>query len=132
MKQSLESQATPVVKSADSIPLSDVAAGQATQSQVLIGPGDKAPNFAMRRFRMEAGGGMPLHRNAVEHEQFVLRGRARVVIGEDSFEVKPHDVLYIPAGIPHSYSVLEAPFEFLCMVPNRPDRIEIVNEDSGC
>ena len=35
-------------------------------------------------------------------------------------------VLYIPAGTPHDYTVVEAPFEFLCMVPNRPDRIEIV------
>ena len=30
-------------------------------------------------------------------------------------------VLYIPAGSPHSYEVLEAPFEFLCLVPDLPD-----------
>ncbi|HLE85816.1 MAG TPA: AraC family ligand binding domain-containing protein, partial [Thermoanaerobaculia bacterium] len=41
-------------------------------------------------------------------------------------EVAPGDVLYIPAGTPHSYEVVEGPFEFLCMVPNREDRIEIV------
>jgi len=28
--------------------------------------------------------------------------------------------------VPHAYEVLEGPFEFLCMVPNLPDRIEIV------
>jgi hypothetical protein len=30
--------------------------------------------------------------------------------------------------VPHSYRVLEAPFEFLCMVPNAPDRLEILDE----
>ena len=36
------------------------------------------------------------------------------------------NVVYIPAGTPHHYEVLEAPFEFLCMVPNLPDQIEIL------
>ena len=107
----------------------DVGAGQQARTQVLLGPDDGAPNFAMRRFRMETGGGMPLHRNAVEHEQFVLRGRARVRVGERTYEVGPEDVLLIPAGVPHNYHVIEGPFEFLCMVPNLPDRIELLDEN---
>ena len=34
----------------------------------------------------------------------------------------------IPAGVPHSYEVLEGPFEFLCMVPNGPDQIRFVKD----
>ena len=117
-------------KNAAELGWSDVGAGERARSQVLLGPDDGAPNFAMRRFRMETGGGMPLHRNAVEHEQFVLRGRARVRVGERVYEVGPEDVLLIPAGVPHDYQVLEGPFEFLCMVPNLPDRIELLDEDS--
>jgi quercetin dioxygenase-like cupin family protein len=41
--------------------------------------------------------------------------------------VSPGDVLYIPAGTPHSYEVVEAPFEFLCLVPNGPDEVEILD-----
>ena len=108
----------------------EVTAGKQARSQVLLGPDDGAPNFAMRRFRMETGGGMPLHRNAVEHEQFVLRGRAKVRVGERVYDVGPEDVLLIPAGVPHNYTVIEGPFEFLCMVPNLPDRIEILDEDA--
>jgi len=108
----------------------EVAAGTATETQVLLGPDDGMPNFAMRRFIMGEGGGMPRHTNTVEHEQYVLAGRARVVIGDRTHEVTAGDVVYIPAGTPHSYEVLEAPFEFLCMVPNLPDRIEIL--DQGC
>ncbi len=118
-----------VVKSARRVERRPVAAGSATESQVLLGAEDGAPNFAMRRFIMGEGGGMPRHTNAVEHEQFVLRGRARVGIGDRVFEVGPEDVLYIPAETPHFYEVLEAPFEFLCMVPNRPDRIELLDPD---
>jgi len=119
-------QAPGVVKQSGAIEAKQVAAGTATQTQVLLGPGDGAPNFAMRRFVMGPGGGMPRHTNTVEHEQYVLRGRARVGIADRVHEVGPADVLYIPAGVPHDYTVLEAPFEFLCMVPNAPDRIDVL------
>jgi len=118
---------TGVVKNAGDVVGQDVAAGTETWSQVLLGPDDGAPNFAMRRFSMGEGGGMPRHTNTVEHEQFVLCGRAEVGIGEDVHEVEAGSVLYIPAGAPHYYRVLEAPFEFLCMVPNGPDRVEILD-----
>jgi len=118
---------TPVVRPAAGVPSNPVAAGRATEVQVLLGPADGAPHFAMRRFRMGAGGGMPRHRNRVEHEQYVLAGRARVTVGEAVHEVSPGDVLYIPAGTPHSYEVVEAPFEFLCLVPNGPDEVEILD-----
>lgn len=116
-------------KNAADLGWNEVKAGTDARSQVLIGPDDGAPHFAMRRFRMETGGGMPLHRNAVEHEQFVLCGRARVRVGDRAYEVGPNDVLLIPAGVPHNYQVIEGPFEFLCMVPNLPDRIEILAEE---
>ena len=118
-----------VVKRAETVGRKEVSAGTATQMQILIGPEDGAPNFAMRRFIMGEGGGVPTHTNQVEHEQFVLRGRAEVGIGDKVFEVQGGDVVYIPAGAPHYYKVREAPFEFLCMVPNTPDQLKIVKGD---
>ncbi|ANM31624.1 hypothetical protein ABI59_21790 [Acidobacteria bacterium Mor1] len=122
------SEREPRVRPADEAERIEVKAGTATTTQVLLGPEHGTPNFAMRRFTMGAGGGMPYHTNTVEHEQFVLRGKARIRIGDAVHEVKAEDVLYIPAGVPHSYEVLEAPFEFLCMVPNKPDTITIIEE----
>lgn len=114
------------VKHAGDVPAERVGAGEGTSKQVLIGP-DEAPNFAMRRFVMEPGGGMPRHTNAVEHEQYVLRGRATIGIGEETLEVRKDDVVFIPAGVPHWYRAEgEEPFEFLCVVPNRPDEIRIL------
>lgn len=119
-----------VVKRSADVASTEVAAGQATRAQVLLGADDGAPHFAMRKFTMGEGGGMPRHVNSVEHEQYVLKGRAEVGIGDEIYEVGADDVLLIPAGAPHYYRVLEAPFEFLCMVPNGPDQIQIL--DPGC
>lgn len=119
--------AAAVVKRAEAVEKVEIKAGSATQSQVLIGEQDGAPHFAMRRFIMGPGGGMPRHTNTVEHEQYVLSGRARVGIGDDVHEVSAGDVLLIPALAPHYYQVIEAPFEFLCMVPNLPDQINILD-----
>lgn len=117
------------VRHSDAVPSEEVPAGRATRRQVLIGP-DQGPNFALRKFAMEPGGGMPLHTNTVEHEQYVLRGRARVVIGSEVFEVRKDDVVFIPGGVPHAYETLgEEPFEFLCVVPNLPDRTSMVEAE---
>ena len=118
-----------VVRPAASVATIRVAAGRAAEMQVLVGPAEGAPNFVLRRFIMGKGGGMPLHTNEVEHEQYVLRGRARITVGGTVHEVGPDHTLYIPAGVPHSYDVVEAPFEFICVVPNSPDQIRLVG---GC
>lgn len=116
-----------ILRRADRVPEEPVAAGSGTTRQVLVGP-DEAPHFALRRFTMEPGGGMPKHTNRVEHEQYVLRGRATVGVGEEVLEVREGDVLFIPAGVPHWYRAEgEEPFQFLCAVPNVPDRIELVD-----
>ena len=113
-----------ILRNSGKVAAEAVKAGTKTTRQVLISP-EEAPHFAMRRFIMEPGGGMPNHTNTVEHEQYVLRGRARVTIGREAHEVSEGSVLYIPAGEPHSYEVLEAPFEFLCLVPNLPDEVKL-------
>ncbi|MCP4203848.1 MAG: cupin domain-containing protein [bacterium] len=120
----------PIVKSSAEVKASSIAAGTGASTQVLLGPDDGMPHFAMRKFSMLDGGGMPFHTNTVEHEQYVLSGRARIRIGDEDHEVGPEDVLYIPAGVAHSYSVIEGPFEFLCMVPNLPDKLEILDAES--
>jgi len=128
-KPSKQASLAGVVKGAAAVEQREVSAGTATRMQVLIGPEDGAPNFVMRRFLMGEGGGMPTHTNTVEHEQYVLRGRAEVGIGDRKHVVGGGDVLYIPAGASHYYRVIEAPFEFLCLVPNAPDRVEIVKDE---
>jgi quercetin dioxygenase-like cupin family protein len=118
------------VRHADSVPSEPVEPGRGTSRQVLIGP-DEAPNFALRRFTMQPGGGIPAHTNTVEHEQYVLRGRAKIGIADEVVEAQPDDAVYIPGGVPHWYQVEgDEPFVFLCIVPNAPDTMELLGEPS--
>ena len=115
------------VKHAHEVDAREVTAGRATTIQVLISA-QEGPNFAMRRFSMQKGGGMPPHTNTVEHEQYVLRGRARIGIGPETHEVAQGDVVFIPEGVVHYYeNIGDEPFEFLCLIPNKDDKITIVD-----
>ena len=89
-----------IVKKANDVAAEEVTAGEGTSRQVLLSA-DEGPNFAMRRFHMQPGGGMPNHTNTVEHEQYVLAGRATVGIGHEVITVQKDDVVYIPANVPH-------------------------------
>ena len=118
------------VKRADDVEAKAVAAGKDTTIQVLISA-KEGPNFALRRFIMQKGGGMPRHTNTVEHEQYVLRGRATITIGDETHHVAAGDVVFIPEGAVHSYeNTGEEPFEFLCVIPNKEDKITIVDPTS--
>jgi quercetin dioxygenase-like cupin family protein len=114
------------VKQLNKIPAEEIKTGSKTTKQVLISSSE-APNFAMRKFTIEPGGEMPMHTNTVEHEQIVLGGSAEVVIGNEKHIVKKDDVVFIPSGIPHCYKTVGSePFEFLCVVPNMEDVIQII------
>ena len=117
------------VKHAQDVEAQVIKAGDKTTIQVLISA-QEGPNFALRRFVMEPGGGMPEHTNAVEHEQYVLRGQASIGIGDETFDVRAGDVVFIPEGVLHWYqNVGEENFEFLCIIPNKPDEIRIIGKD---
>jgi quercetin dioxygenase-like cupin family protein len=114
------------VRHVEDVQSEKIETGTGVTKQVLI-PSSEGPNFAMRRFVIQPDGGMPNHTNLVEHEQFVLRGRARIGIGQETFEVEQGDVVFIPAQVPHWYkNTGSEPFEFLCVVPNKPDKTTIL------
>ena len=116
------------VKHTTDVEAKSVAAGRDTTIQVLISS-QEGPNFALRKFSMQSGGGMPRHTNTLEHEQYVLRGEATITIGDETHHVKTGDVVFIPEGAIHSYkNIGSEPFEFLCIVPNKEDTITIVDE----
>lgn len=113
-------------KNAGEFPSEKVAAGKNTYKQVLISPED-AQNFVMRKFTIDPGGFMPLHTNIVEHEQYVLSGKAEVNIGGKTHIVRKDDVVFIPAGIEHNYKTIgNEAFVFLCLVPNKEDKTTIL------
>jgi quercetin dioxygenase-like cupin family protein len=114
------------VKHSHEVPSEPLPVGVGASKAVLISS-QEAPNFALRKFTIRSGGSMPLHVNLVEHEQYVLNGKALVIIDEVPYEVQTGDVVFIPANVPHSYTTLgEEDFVFLCSVPNKADETILI------
>ncbi len=107
----------PVVKDVDSIPFQSVPQAEKTYIKWVFSPKDGVPNFSMRIFRVEAGGHIPEHSHPWEHEILVLKGRGKIRIGDQEFEVKEGNAIYIPPDLPHEYFAYEE-ILFLCMIPN--------------
>ncbi len=116
-----------IKKSIDNVESIHQKAGEGVSMKMLLSP-EEASNFAMRQFCIKAHGHMPLHTNSVEHEQYVLKGKAKVTVGDEVFEAKAGDILYIPAGVAHMYETVgEEDYEFLCLVPKKEDTINILS-----
>ena len=103
--------------------------------RVVTAPHDQVRGRAERERtnarQAERSCGMPRHTNTVEHEQYVLRGQAMITIGDETHHVKTGDVVFIPEGMIHSYqNTDEEPFEFLCIIPNKEDKVTVV--DASC
>ena len=86
--------------------------------QVLIGTGENSPHFHMRYFAVQPGGHTSLDQHAHDHGVYVLHGRARLHMGNDTYEISTGDVIYIPGNEIHQFFTLgDEPFGFLCVVP---------------
>jgi quercetin dioxygenase-like cupin family protein len=123
-----EQSPTPVFKRSDEITNDPVDAADGLSKGVLLDEDDGAPNFAMRRFTLDAGAEVPTHTNAVEHEQYVLSGEYVVGVDGEEHVVSTGDALLIPAGVPHWYrNEGDEAGAFVCVVPNGDDTIELVD-----
>lgn len=61
---------------------------------------------SLLRHQAPFGDSPPLHIHRSEIEIFhVLEGRFRFQVGDDGVDVSPGEVLFAPAGIPHTYCV---------------------------
>jgi len=116
----------PTIRRAEEIEYETVDAAEGLSKGVLIGEGQDAPNFAVRRFELDAGAEVPKHTNEVEHEQYVLSGEYVVGIDDEEHEVSAGDSLLIPAGTIHWYrNESDESGAFICAVPNGDDEIEL-------
>ena len=90
---------------------------QAT-GRILIGQDEGSPNFHLRYFEVQPGGYTSLDQHAHDHGVMILRGQARVRVGDTETELGYGDVLYIPGNEIHQLFCLgDEPMGFLCIVP---------------
>ncbi len=95
-----------------------MAGAEKVQMQLLCGPGDGAPSFAMRKFIIAPGGCTPLHQHDYEHEVLILAGGGVAFGNGRENAIKSGDVLFVPANELHQFrNTGGMPLEFLCLVP---------------
>ncbi|WIV68448.1 cupin domain-containing protein [Natrialbaceae archaeon AArc-T1-2] len=119
--------AEPLIRDGEAIEYEPVDAADGLEKAVLIGEDHGAPNFAMRRFTLEAGSEVPKHTNELEHEQYVLDGEYTVGIEDEEREVSAGDSLFVPAGTVHWYrNDGDDDAAFICVVPHGDDEIAVL------
>jgi len=122
-----EREPAPLVRRAEDVEYEAVDAAEGLAKGVLVGAEQGAPNFAMRRFTLEAGSEVPRHTNAVEHVQYVLEGEYVVGMDDEERTVSAGDSLLVPAGAVHWYrNEGDEQGAFVCVVPHGDDEIELV------
>jgi quercetin dioxygenase-like cupin family protein len=80
--------------------------------------GDKA---LLTEFRMEQGSQLPWHAHPQEQTGYLISGRMRLFIGEDTFEVEPGDSWNVPGNIRHRAEILAETLAVEVFSPVRED-----------
>lgn len=112
-------------KNSDEFEKNDVPKTQKAKIAVLTPKEDK--DFIVRKITIAAGGSMPNHTNKIQHQQYVLNGEAKVVVGDEEYHAKQGDYIYIPAGVAHYYEVCYGKdYEFLCMINTKEDSLTML------
>jgi quercetin dioxygenase-like cupin family protein len=84
-------------------------------------------DFIVRKVTLAIDGSMPNHINEIQHQQYVLKGEAKVVVGDEQFHAIAGDFIYIPAGVQHNYEAcFGSEYEFLCMITTKEDKITMI------
>ncbi|HMD53305.1 MAG TPA: cupin domain-containing protein [Phycisphaerae bacterium] len=110
-----------IVKSIQNVPMNPVTMPGAQQAtmQMLLGPQERCPNFAMRKFTVAPGGFTPHHQHDYEHEILVLAGEGTALSTQGPQALKAGDVVYVPANEMHQFqNTGKVNFEFICLVPS--------------
>lgn len=86
--------------------------------QEMVGLQDGAKNFAMRYFEVAPGGYTSLDEHQHDHGVMILRGKGRVLLGEQSYEIGFGDAIYIFPHERHQFvNTGDEPLGFLCVIP---------------
>jgi quercetin dioxygenase-like cupin family protein len=72
-------------------------------------------------FRLDAGAKIPEHSHPHEQIGYVVSGRLRITVANQSHELGPGDTYWAPANVPHSARIMEAAVVVDTFSPPRED-----------
>lgn len=97
------------------------------KAQISVLTPKEDDDFIVRKIKLSEGGSIPNHVNKIQHQQYVLSGEAKVVVGKEVYHAKEGDFIYIPVGINHYYNACyNSDYEFLCMITTKEDEITML------
>ena len=92
--------------------------GASRRKQIVVGPDDGARNFAMRVFQLAPGASSNEEEHPHDHGVLIMPGRARVLLGQETHEVGPGDVVWVSPNERHRFDCVGPEMlQFLCVVP---------------
>ena len=101
---------------------------KAISRQVLFA--EPSQGCELRYFEMQADGFSTLERHEHTHAVMILRGHGHCLLGQEVREVKPYDLVTIPAWTWHQFRATEGePLGFLCMVNAKRDKPQLPSEE---
>ncbi|MFZ7119387.1 MAG: cupin domain-containing protein [Eubacteriaceae bacterium] len=84
-------------------------------------------NFHLRYFECAPDGFSTLEKHEHVHVVVVLRGKGKVIVNNEIFDVKPMDMVVIPKNAYHQLiNVGEEPFGFFCTVDAERDKFKLL------
>ena len=90
---------------------------------------DERLGCELRYFEVAPGGWSTLERHEHMHAVMILRGHGHCLVGEDLREVKPSDLVTLPAWTWHQFRATNGEaFGFLCMVNALRDKPQLPTE----
>ncbi len=78
----------------------------------------------MTKFIMKSGSTLPRHSHPYEQTGYLLKGKIKLSIGENSFEVQPGDSWCIESGMEHSALIIDDSEALEIFTPPRADYIK--------
>ena len=78
-------------------------------------------NTLMAEFLLNQGCALPVHTHPYEQTGYLIKGRLRLWIGEQEWEVHPGDAWCIPMNVEHGAQVLEESVAVEVFSPARED-----------
>ncbi len=86
--------------------------------QIVVGPDDGAPNFAMRVFQLAPGKASNEEEHPHDHGVLIMKGRCRVLMGEEVHEAEAGDFVWVAPNERHRFENAGTDtLQFLCVVP---------------
>ncbi len=97
----IKTKSNAVLLKPDTLKKHDRGGGASTTPLVTKGLG--ASVFITGYTEFQGGAEIPFHHHNCEESVLLLEGNAFFDIDGEEFEVKPQDVTFIPAGVPHRF-----------------------------